>query len=164
MAEFIDVNFSLISYQKIIEILQESVKGMDDYYEIEDRVNLVQLMEELEEEDNAKKNEEYLQWNKNRKEVSALKEEYKDLFDNLYGSFGIEDHHLNYFLESVIHLFPSWNSKYLLVSASYYLSTKDDFLMINENWDLLEKYDLPVKDLMFFYSTIIKNKVDDIEF
>lgn len=163
MVQYVDVYFSLSTYHEIIEIIRESAEGLDNYYEIEDRVNLVQLMEELEEEDNGKKNKEYIQWHKNQKEISKLEKEYKDLINNLCESFDIKYHQLNYFLEAIIDLFPNWNSKYMLVSASYYLSTKDDFLKINEKWDLLEKYDLPVKDLMFFYSTIIKNKVDNIE-
>ncbi len=163
MGRYVDVYMRVSTYNEIIEIIKSTTVNIDNYYDIEDRVNLVQFLEELQEEDSEKKNKEYLQWEKNRNQYYDLKIKYKDLLDKLYELCDVDENDLYYLLCSVIHLFKDWNCEYLLISSFFYLSTKDDSVKIKENWNLLSEFNLPVEELMFFYGTVLKNK-EDIEF
>ncbi len=164
MGQYVDTCMKINTYNKIIDIIRDTTVDLDDYYDIEDRVELVQFLEELQEEDSEKKNKEYIQWKKNREQYDIIKKEYKDLINKLYESFDVKENDLYYLLCSVTHLFLEWKCEYLLVASFFYLSTKDDSVKITDKWSLLSEFNLPIEELVFFYGTIIKNEATDIEF
>ncbi len=158
MSSSSDININSSTFYEIIDIVKGTVVDMSNFNDIINRVDLVETLEKTWLEYKENRSKEWKQGAQNRKRVHKLEDEYKDFIISLSNSFDVSFVKIVIFLKSIIHLFPDWNPKYLIVSSVYYLSTKKDFCNIAEKWDLLEKYDLPVSELIFFYSTIVKNR------
>ena len=75
MGQYVNIYMSVTMYRSIIDALMEYTEKLDEFFEIEDAIHLIDALEEEYSEDMAKRNKEYLQWQNRQK---LFREKFKD--------------------------------------------------------------------------------------
>ena len=75
MGQYVTLFMSVTMYRSIIDALMEYTTDLDEFFEIEDVIHLIDALEEEYNEDMAKQNKEFLQWQNRQK---LFKEKFKD--------------------------------------------------------------------------------------
>ena len=74
MGQYVNIYMSVTMYRNIIDALMEYTTNLEEFFEIEDAIHLIDALEEEYSEDMAKQNKEYLQWQNRQK---LFKEKFK---------------------------------------------------------------------------------------
>lgn len=74
MSQYVTLFMSVTMYRNIIDALMKYTEDLDEFFEIEDAIHMIDALEEEYSEDMAKQNKEFLQWQNRQK---LFKEKFK---------------------------------------------------------------------------------------
>ena len=75
MGQYVTLFMSVTMYRSIIDALMEYTTNLEEFFEIEDAIHLIDALEEEYSEDMAKQNKEFIQWQNRQK---LFEEKFKD--------------------------------------------------------------------------------------
>ena len=74
MGQYVNIYMSVTMYRSIIDALMEYTEKLDEFFEIEDAIHMIDALEELYSEDMGKQNKGFIQWQNRQK---LFKEKFK---------------------------------------------------------------------------------------
>lgn len=74
MGQYVNIYMSVNMYRSIIDALMEYTEKLDEFFEIEDAIHMIDALEELYSEDMGKQNKGFIQWQNRQK---LFKEKFK---------------------------------------------------------------------------------------
>lgn len=74
MGQYVNIYMSVTMYRSIIDALMEYTEDLDEFFEIEDAIHMIDALEELYSEDMGKQNKGFIQWQNRQK---LFKEKFK---------------------------------------------------------------------------------------
>ena len=75
MGQYVNIYMSVTMYRNIIDALMEYTTNLEEFFEIEDAIHMIDALEELYSEDMGKQNKGFIQWQNRQK---LFKEKFKD--------------------------------------------------------------------------------------